>query len=261
QRGNGRRVPAADDQHVRTEIWMRLTVIMLNLPEVLTGNGHYIRQIVKAGSNDNLAGVIFERRRKPVAGCDREVAVGARNLLDVFILANVKTVELRHFPVVFQSFGPRRLLMRSRKRNLADLEQLGCREKNHVRRIVVQRVDKATLVDVDGPKPQILHLYCARETSRTRTNDHHIKRLHHSYRLADPSKPRPSGGMAIHYLINGKLMNGMMSGSWNHDSKTGNFKLTDHRQSLKDGKDRANGLRLSGHAFQQSARLSRVPTP
>jgi hypothetical protein len=37
--------------------------------------------------------------------------------------------------------------------------------------------------------------------------------------------PNPSGGAAVHYVIDGKLANGMMSGSWNHDGKKGDFKL------------------------------------
>jgi hypothetical protein len=34
------------------------------------------------------------------------------------------------------------------------------------------------------------------------------------------------GGTKVHYVIDGKLANGTMSGSWNHDGKKGDFKLT-----------------------------------
>jgi len=37
--------------------------------------------------------------------------------------------------------------------------------------------------------------------------------------------PNPRGG-TIHYVIDGKLANGTMSGSWNHDGRKGDFKLT-----------------------------------
>ena len=37
--------------------------------------------------------------------------------------------------------------------------------------------------------------------------------------------PNPRGG-TIHYVIDGKLANGPMSGSWNHDGRKGDFKLT-----------------------------------
>jgi hypothetical protein len=36
----------------------------------------------------------------------------------------------------------------------------------------------------------------------------------------------PGGGAKVHYVIDGKLANGMMTGSWNHDGKKGDFKLT-----------------------------------
>ena len=41
---------------------------------------------------------------------------------------------------------------------------------------------------------------------------------------AEASKPR--GGGAVHYVIDGKLTNGSMAGSWNHDASKGDFKLT-----------------------------------
>src|SRR6266446_804863 len=38
--------------------------------------------------------------------------------------------------------------------------------------------------------------------------------------------PNPRGGAPIHYLIDGKLANRSMSGSWNHGAMKGDFKLT-----------------------------------
>jgi len=38
--------------------------------------------------------------------------------------------------------------------------------------------------------------------------------------------PNPRGGAVIHYIIDGKVANGMMSGSWNHGTSKGDFKLT-----------------------------------
>jgi len=36
----------------------------------------------------------------------------------------------------------------------------------------------------------------------------------------------PQTGAAVHYVIDGTVANGMMTGSWNHDSSKGDFKLT-----------------------------------
>jgi hypothetical protein len=41
---------------------------------------------------------------------------------------------------------------------------------------------------------------------------------------ADAKSPR--GGAAIHYVIDGKVANGTMTGSWNHDNVKGDFKIT-----------------------------------
>ena len=37
--------------------------------------------------------------------------------------------------------------------------------------------------------------------------------------------PNPRGGAAVHYVIDGEVMNGTMSGSWNHGASKGDFKL------------------------------------
>jgi hypothetical protein len=36
----------------------------------------------------------------------------------------------------------------------------------------------------------------------------------------------PQSGAAVHYIIDGKLANGSMIGTWNHDASKGDFKLT-----------------------------------
>jgi len=38
--------------------------------------------------------------------------------------------------------------------------------------------------------------------------------------------PNPRGGAPVHYVIDGKLVNGSMTGSWNHGASKGDFKLT-----------------------------------
>ena len=38
--------------------------------------------------------------------------------------------------------------------------------------------------------------------------------------------PNPRGGPPIHYIIDGKLANGSITGSWNHGTVKGDFKIT-----------------------------------
>jgi hypothetical protein len=41
---------------------------------------------------------------------------------------------------------------------------------------------------------------------------------------ADAKNPR--GGAAVHYVIDGKIANGVMTGTWNHDNLKGDFKIS-----------------------------------
>jgi hypothetical protein len=41
---------------------------------------------------------------------------------------------------------------------------------------------------------------------------------------AEATNPRDGG--KVHYVIDGKLANGSMTGSWNHDASKGDFKLS-----------------------------------
>jgi hypothetical protein len=36
----------------------------------------------------------------------------------------------------------------------------------------------------------------------------------------------PRSGQAVHYVIDGKLANGVITGTWNHDAVKGDFKIT-----------------------------------
>jgi hypothetical protein len=36
---------------------------------------------------------------------------------------------------------------------------------------------------------------------------------------------RAGGGKDIHYVIDGKVENNTMTGSWNHDNRKGDFKI------------------------------------
>ena len=40
------------------------------------------------------------------------------------------------------------------------------------------------------------------------------------------AEARGRGGVAVHYVIEGKMDRGTMTGSWNHDNRKGDFKIT-----------------------------------
>jgi len=67
---------------------------------------------------------------------DDEVAIGSFDTLDIFILADVETVVLRYFAIVFEGLVAVGFLIWAGEGHVADLEQLRRGEERHVGRIV-----------------------------------------------------------------------------------------------------------------------------
>ena len=97
-----------------------------------------------------------------IGSSDTEVSILAHHRLDPFVLANIQTVVLGNFPIVFECFLARRLLQRRSEGNVANFEQLRRSEKRHVRRIVKQRIHQAALIHDDDFEPDLLRFDCAR---------------------------------------------------------------------------------------------------
>src|SRR6185295_1630592 len=75
--------------------------------------------------------------------------------------------------------------MRSREWDIANFQKLRCREKNHVRGVVVEGIDQASFIDINRAQPHFLCFNGTRKTGRSRPHDDDIKRLIHPYRLPD----------------------------------------------------------------------------
>ncbi len=73
--------------------------------------------------------------------------------------------------------------------------------------------DGKKLTGTVNPGPNAVELKNA--TFDSKTNDVHFE--------ADATSRR---GTAIHYVIDGKVEKGTMSGSWSHDNRKGDFKIT-----------------------------------
>ena len=58
-----------------------------------------------------------------------ERIVFAENRVHPFILMNLELVMIRHAPIIFQSFGTRRLLVHACHRNVTNLQKLRSGEK------------------------------------------------------------------------------------------------------------------------------------
>ena len=85
-------------------------------------------------------------------------------------------IVLRDPPIIFQSFEAIRLWRRRGERNIANLEQFGRGEKNHVLRIVIDGINQASLVDEESLEACFLGLDGAGHAGRTSAHDQHIGR-------------------------------------------------------------------------------------
>ena len=81
---------------------------------------------------------------------------------------------LRHLAVILQRFFARGLLMRGGEGEIADLEQFGRGEERHVRGIVEDGINQASLINNDGLEPGALRLDSAGQASGTGADDEHI---------------------------------------------------------------------------------------
>ena len=77
---------------------------------------------------------------------DREIAFAAVDALDALAQAQFEFVMLGALAIVLQGFIARGLLADANQRQVADLEQFGRGEENHVHRVVVQGVAKGAFV-------------------------------------------------------------------------------------------------------------------
>ena len=76
-----------------------------------------------------------------------------------------------HAAVVLEGLGARRLLVHARHRDVADLQKFRSGEERHVRRIVVERVDDAALVDDDRVQTAALQFDAAGEAGGSGADD------------------------------------------------------------------------------------------
>jgi hypothetical protein len=75
------------------------------------------------------------------------MAVSAVNALYNFAQTNFQAIVFDNLAVVFQAFRAGGLFRGANEGEIADFEQFGGSEKNHVDGVMVQGVAKATLVD------------------------------------------------------------------------------------------------------------------
>src|SRR5215469_17990922 len=167
-------VLSAHHNHVAVVVGVGLAIIVKDLGQVFAGNSQPVGQIVVAGGHNHFAGAVVVDVSGAIGRGNAEVPVLAGHGLDPAILVNVQVVMFGHSPVVLEGLPPRGLRIGGGEGNVADLEQLGRGEKHHVRRIVVDRVDQAALLDHQHAQADLLRLNPARQTGGASANDDDI---------------------------------------------------------------------------------------
>ncbi len=169
-----RRVLAADDQHVRVIKRMRLAVVMENLGQVFAGDAYPVGQVVIAGGHHQLARAVLVPALVAVHGGHAEVAVRAGDGLHALVLADIQLVVRGHVAVVLQRLVTRGLRVGGGERDVADHQQLRRGEKHHVRRVMEERVDQASLVYQQRGETDLLRLDGAGHSRRAGADREHV---------------------------------------------------------------------------------------
>src|ERR1700757_1447720 len=153
---------------------MRLAIIMEDLRQVLAGNIHLVSHIVITSRDNQLTRLVIVNAPETVRGREVEFAVPSHHRLYPLILSHVEVIVLGNFAVILERLFARGLLARSAEWNIADLQQFRGSKERHVRRIVVNRIDDAALVNGDCFESRALRLDGAGKPGWPGSNDDDI---------------------------------------------------------------------------------------
>ena len=87
-----------------------------------------------------------------------EVAVLTFDSICALVLTHIEPEILGYAPVVFQSLRPIGLLVEAGHWKVADFEELRRGKEGHVRRVVIERISQATLLQQDDAQIALLNL-------------------------------------------------------------------------------------------------------
>src|SRR5580704_17851453 len=121
-------------------------------------------------------------RAEVIGGGNGKRSIFTVDRVNSFVLVNIQFVMLGDAAVVFEGLGARGLLIHAGHREIADLEKLRSSEERHVRRVIVERVDDATLVDDYDVEAAAFELEAAGEAGRSGADHNGVegRKLHHN---------------------------------------------------------------------------------
>src|SRR5439155_5492896 len=122
---------------------------MKNFEQVLARYSEEIGPIIVPRRNHHLTAGVIVNSSQPITSSDVKIIVVASDGFYALILPDIQLVMFRDFAVVLERFQAIRLGIGCAKRNIANFKELRRGEKNHVCRIVKNRVHYAALIDAD----------------------------------------------------------------------------------------------------------------
>ncbi len=183
-----RRVAAANHDHAPPVVRMRLTIEMMNVREVLARHVQPVGPI-KVADREHDGARIPDPATAARRGLNRKHPAVSTAPADFRILFHLDREDglperdlqiegVDHAPVVAQRLDPRRLLVRGHEGETAHFQQFRCREKDHLGRKPMDRVDEYALLENLVIQTAPLCGNRSREARRPRTDDDQIAYRH-----------------------------------------------------------------------------------
>src|SRR5262249_35451851 len=145
-----------DYNHIAVVVGVWLFVVVKNLFELFPLNAQIVCEIVVSGGDDDFLRAVVMNLSGTVGGCNSKIPILASDRLDPLILADMQLVVLSDTAIVLERLLPGGFLAGTREWNVADLQQLRCREERHVGGVVENRIHEATLVQNDRLQSDLL---------------------------------------------------------------------------------------------------------
>ena len=171
----GRRVGPSDHGNIAVEVRVRLGVVMRYFGQVLAGNPEQVRNVVVAGCEDQLLRGVATGVSNPGASQQLKASVLALDFFDQLILMDVELIPLRDQAVIFQRLQAGRLLALADHGKVADLQQLGRGEKDHVHGIVKNGIHHAPFFEHQVRQPVPLRFNGAGQPRWAPANNDYVK--------------------------------------------------------------------------------------
>ena len=104
-----------------------------------------VDDVIVSSSQYYLLRGVTPRNAVPIHRVDFKGVVHTSNVIHLFILVNFELKVIGYPTVILKRFDAIWFLVQTRHRDVADFKQLRRREKNHVRRVVIERIHHAAL--------------------------------------------------------------------------------------------------------------------